>query len=53
MKLKDLRKHIKKELDNLDGYSYMAIDDCLLQIEEEYGIEAYKKTVRDFKLDDS
>ena len=53
MKLKDLRKQIKKELNTLDGYSYMVIDDCLWQIEEEYGIKARDKAVRDFKLDES
>ncbi len=52
MKLKDLRKQIKKELANLDGYSWLAIDGALEQIEDEYGIEAKNKAVRDFKLDD-
>ncbi len=53
MKLKDLRKLIQKELNNIDENSWVAIDCVFEQIEDEYGIEAKNKAVRDFKLDES
>jgi len=52
MKLKQLRKEIQRELKKYDAHSYDTVDVLLEQIEEEYGLEARNKAIRDFKLDE-